>query len=123
MLVIILSSCWFLSICVGIMAEVDEIIIYGLKSIGLDLEDAQSLSEFDGAMFFKACASCIKLIQPGVADSTPSTLPTNTATRFKACTALSQVCACHPRGFAQLHPLFEQIVSAVHQGPRTGQGR
>eukprot|EP00668_Euglena_longa_P041191 GGOE01054218.1.p1 GENE.GGOE01054218.1~~GGOE01054218.1.p1 ORF type:complete len:631 (+),score=250.22 GGOE01054218.1:80-1972(+) len=72
------------------MAEVDELILYGLRSAGVALGDVQGLRDFDGDAFFQACAACVRLLQPTATLGVPSALPANTAARFKACNALSK---------------------------------
>eukprot|EP00667_Euglena_gracilis_P005577 EG_transcript_5618 len=81
------------------MAEVDELILYGLRSAGVSLGDAVSLREFDGDAFFQACAACVRLLQPTATQGVPSALPANTAARFKACNALSK--AIQQQGYSE----------------------
>eukprot|EP01006_Ploeotia_vitrea_P041811 TRINITY_DN66575_c5_g1_i1.p1 TRINITY_DN66575_c5_g1~~TRINITY_DN66575_c5_g1_i1.p1 ORF type:complete len:644 (-),score=127.15 TRINITY_DN66575_c5_g1_i1:1339-3270(-) len=71
--------------------EVDDIVLFNLKSIGAAVgDDIKSIADFDNALFFHACSACIKaILQSAASEEVPMNLPKVTSRRWKACTQLS----------------------------------
>eukprot|EP00993_Chasmostoma_nieuportense_P005050 NODE_568_length_2061_cov_76.663909_g528_i0.p1 GENE.NODE_568_length_2061_cov_76.663909_g528_i0~~NODE_568_length_2061_cov_76.663909_g528_i0.p1 ORF type:complete len:635 (-),score=216.92 NODE_568_length_2061_cov_76.663909_g528_i0:157-2019(-) len=71
------------------MSEVDSIVLFGLRSIGCEVE--APISDFDAPQFYKCCVACLKHMGTDTdTEDLPNQLPMATATKFKACTALAK---------------------------------
>ncbi|KAH3758243.1 coiled-coil domain-containing protein 22 [Pelomyxa schiedti] len=73
-------------------AEVDEILLSGLKEIGCTIETGirtlKQLLETDPFVFYQGCAAYIKAVEPQ-REQIPDALPSNLSGRTNACTAVA----------------------------------
>ncbi|XP_068183815.1 coiled-coil domain-containing protein 22 [Antennarius striatus] len=75
------------------MEEVDNILIHALRQVGTDIgEDTGSIREFTSELIVEAAVRCIRVIDPGLGGTLPTSLPPGMSARFRVGMSLAQAC-------------------------------
>ncbi|XP_057713889.1 coiled-coil domain-containing protein 22 [Corythoichthys intestinalis] len=75
------------------MEEVDKILIHALKQVGTELsEEVASIRDFTSELIVEAVVRCIRVIDPGLGNVLPTTLPPAMSARFRVGMSLAQAC-------------------------------
>ncbi|XP_028266000.1 coiled-coil domain-containing protein 22 [Parambassis ranga] len=75
------------------MEEVDKILIHALKQVGTEVsEDIDSVKQFTSELIVEAVVRCIRVIEPGLGSSLPTSLPPGMSARFRVGMSLAQAC-------------------------------
>lgn len=75
------------------MEEVDNILIHALKQVGTEAsEEIDSVKQFSSELIVEAVVKCIRLIDPVLGSSLPTSLPPGMSARFRVGMSLAQAC-------------------------------
>ncbi|XP_033825698.1 coiled-coil domain-containing protein 22 [Periophthalmus magnuspinnatus] len=75
------------------MEEVDKILIHALKQVGTDVpEEVDSVKLFSSELVVEAVVSCLRVIDPGLGQGLPTSLPPGMSARFRVGMSLAQAC-------------------------------
>lgn len=75
------------------MEEVDKILIYALKQAGTEVpEEVDSVKQFSSELIVEAVVSCLRVIDPGLSNGLPPSLPPGMSARFRVGMSLAQAC-------------------------------
>ncbi|KAG7224304.1 hypothetical protein INR49_000547 [Caranx melampygus] len=75
------------------MEEVDKILIYALKQVGTEVsEEVDSVRQFSSELIVEAVVRCIRVIDPGLGSTMPTSLPPGMSARFRVGMSLAQAC-------------------------------
>ncbi|XP_055022284.1 LOW QUALITY PROTEIN: coiled-coil domain-containing protein 22 [Boleophthalmus pectinirostris] len=75
------------------MEEVDKILIHALKQVGTEVpEEVDSVRLFSSELVVEAVVSCLRVIDPGVGQGLPASLPPGMSARFRVGMSLAQAC-------------------------------
>uniref|UniRef100_A0A8C4HIW7 Coiled-coil domain-containing protein 22 n=1 Tax=Dicentrarchus labrax TaxID=13489 RepID=A0A8C4HIW7_DICLA len=72
------------------MEEVDKILIHALKQVGI--EEIDSIKLFSSELIVEAVVRCIRVIDPGLGNALPTSLPPGMSARFRVGMSLAQSC-------------------------------
>uniref|UniRef100_A0A672ZT84 Coiled-coil domain-containing protein 22 n=1 Tax=Sphaeramia orbicularis TaxID=375764 RepID=A0A672ZT84_9TELE len=75
------------------MEEVDKILIHALKQVGTEVgEEVDSVKQFNSELIVEAVVRCIRVIDPGLGSTLPTSLPPGMSARFRVGMSLAQAC-------------------------------
>uniref|UniRef100_A0A8C4HIM0 Coiled-coil domain-containing protein 22 n=1 Tax=Dicentrarchus labrax TaxID=13489 RepID=A0A8C4HIM0_DICLA len=75
------------------MEEVDKILIHALKQVGMEAsEEIDSIKLFSSELIVEAVVRCIRVIDPGLGNALPTSLPPGMSARFRVGMSLAQSC-------------------------------
>lgn len=75
------------------MEEVDKILIHALKQVGTEVGDeVDSVKQFTSELIVEAVVRCIRVIDPGLGSTLPTSLPPGMSARFRVGMSLAQAC-------------------------------
>nr|XP_046251880.1 coiled-coil domain-containing protein 22 [Scatophagus argus] len=75
------------------MEEVDSILIHTLKQVGTEVsEEIDSVKQFSSELIVEAVVRCIRVINPGLGNVLPTSLPPGMSARFRVGMSLAQAC-------------------------------
>uniref|UniRef100_A0A3B4XZI6 Coiled-coil domain-containing protein 22 n=1 Tax=Seriola lalandi dorsalis TaxID=1841481 RepID=A0A3B4XZI6_SERLL len=75
------------------MEEVDKILIHALKQVGTEVsEEIDSVRQFSSELIVEAVVRCIRVIDPGLGSTLPTSLPPGMSARFRVGMSLAQAC-------------------------------
>uniref|UniRef100_A0A3B4A0V9 Coiled-coil domain-containing protein 22 n=1 Tax=Periophthalmus magnuspinnatus TaxID=409849 RepID=A0A3B4A0V9_9GOBI len=74
------------------MEEVDKILIHALKQVGDVPEEVDSVKLFSSELVVEAVVSCLRVIDPGLGQGLPTSLPPGMSARFRVGMSLAQAC-------------------------------
>ncbi|XP_053706208.1 coiled-coil domain-containing protein 22 isoform X1 [Synchiropus splendidus] len=75
------------------MEEVDNILIHALRQVGTEVsEDVTSVKEFTSELIVEAVVRCVRVIDSGLGNALPTSLPPGMSARFRVGMSLAQAC-------------------------------
>uniref|UniRef100_A0A3Q3X4D7 Coiled-coil domain-containing protein 22 n=1 Tax=Mola mola TaxID=94237 RepID=A0A3Q3X4D7_MOLML len=75
------------------MEEVDRILIHTLKQTGTQVsEEIDSVKQFSSELIVEAVVRCIRVIDPGLGSTLPTSIPPGMSARFRVGMSLAQAC-------------------------------